>query len=215
VHRLLLVLVAAVAAAVVVPVASALDVHMRVEGKTRTIFGASDPLVHAPLVPGVPCPPPDEPCAPEGVSALSALDAASLRGEFYYHLVVSSLGAYVDQIGRFAATGSSGWAFKVDGASPPVGADAIRLKKGDRVLWYWATFGPTGGPPTLRLVRRRGGCYRVLAEDDSGRARPAVGAVVRVGGRRMPTRAARACIGPHRGLVRATREGSIRSNALA
>ena len=50
-----------------------------------------------------------------------------------------------------AAPPSSGWVFKVDNASPPVGADQVTLKDGDTVLWYYADFGPTGGPPTLEV----------------------------------------------------------------
>ena len=41
--------------------------------------------------------------------------------------------------------------FKVDDVSPPVGADQVQLKDGDRVLWYYATFGSTGGRQTLVL----------------------------------------------------------------
>ena len=64
----------------------------------------------------------------------------------------TSFGRYVDQIGRYPAGGTAGWVFKVNGASPPVGADAVELKDGDTVLWYWAEFGVVpGGPPTLQL----------------------------------------------------------------
>jgi hypothetical protein len=197
VHRLLLALAAlAVAAVLGGPVASGARVHVRVEGRTQTLFGATDPAIEA------------------GGNALAALEAASAGGEFYYHVTQSGFGPYVDQVGRFPASGSTGWVFKVNGASPPVGADQVQLTTGDRVLWYWATFSEAGGPPTLRLTRQRGGCYRVVAEDDQGKATPAAGAVLAVDGRRVRTRSARACIGPHRGLVRATRTGSVRSNAL-
>ena len=119
------------------------------------------------------------------------------------------------QIGRYAAGGSSGWVFKVNGVSPPVGADAVQLKDGDTVLWYWATFGPSGGPPTL-LMKRSGRCYSVVAQDDSGKSSVARGAVLHVGDRRaVATRNGRACVGPHLGLlVRATMDGAVRSNAL-
>jgi hypothetical protein len=196
VHRLSLVLAVLAVALTVVPAVLAARVHVRIEGKTQTVYGSTDPAIEV------------------GANALDALEAASVRGEFYYHVVDSSFGRYVDQIGRFRAGGSSGWVFKVNGASPPVGADQITLDDGDRVLWYWATFGETGGPPTLRLVRQPKGCYRVLAEDDQGKTSPGTGAVLTVDGRRVRTRAARACIGPHRGLVRAVRTGSVRSNAV-
>ena len=122
-------------------------------------------------------------------------------GEFYYHVTTTSFGPYVDQIGRYVAGGSSGWVFKVNGVSPPVGADQVTLKDGDRVLWYWATFGPTGGPPTLSLrAGPKRNCYRVLAQDDTGkttrrarraaaRRRPQRPRPHRLGLRRRPPRA--------------------------
>jgi len=190
----------AVAAAVllVVPAAlAAVRVHVRVEGKTQTIYGAAEPTLSVQL------------------NALDALESASLAGEFYYHVATASFGKYVDQIGRYPAGGSSGWVFKVNGVSPPVGADAVTLKPGDRVLWYWATFGPKGGPPTLSLRRAKRNCYGVVAQDDTGKTSPARGAVLHVDGRSVRTRAGSACLGRHRGLVRATLAGAVRSNAVA
>ena len=61
--------------------------------------------------------------------------------------------------------------FKVNDASPPVGADKVTLKDGDRVLWYYADFGPTGGPPTLSVkAASKKGCYTATAFDDNGKA---------------------------------------------
>ena len=196
-QRLLSAVAALVALAVVlVPSALGVRVSVRVEGKTTTIFGASEPRFEA------------------GANALQALDAASARAEFYYNVTQSSFGSYVSQIGRYAADAASGWVFKVNGASPPVGADKVTLNGGDRVLWYWATFGPTGGPATLLLQPRPKGCYRVLAQDDAGKSSPAAGAVLVVDGRRVRTRGGSACPGAHRGLVRATLAGAVRSNAV-
>ena len=56
------------AALVIVPSAAAVRVHVRVEGKTHTIFGATAPLVTVKANP------------------LDALEAASNAGEFYYHV---------------------------------------------------------------------------------------------------------------------------------
>jgi Domain of unknown function (DUF4430) len=184
----------AVAAALSAPVLGA-SVRIRVEGRTRTIFGQTEPRITA-------------------ADALKALDVASRRGEFYYHVTQTSYGPYVDQIGRYKAFGSSGWTYKVDGVSPPVGADKYVLKDGDRVLWYWAFFGLHGGPPTLTLKRTQHGCYRVFSQDDQGRSTRARGAVLRVDGRKIRTKQGRACIGPHRGLVKAFKQGSVRSNAV-
>ncbi|MGZ4396567.1 MAG: DUF4430 domain-containing protein [Gaiellaceae bacterium] len=195
--RRLLTLIAVVAAALLlVPVALAVRVHVRVEGKTQTIFGSAEPALSVKANP------------------LDALEAASLAGEFYYHVTVTGFGPYVDQIGRYPATATSGWVFKVNGVSPPVGADAVQLKAGDRVLWYWADFGPSGGPPTLELKRASRNCYRVLSQDDRGKTGVAAGAVLHVGGRAVHTRKGAACVGRHRGLVKATLAGAVRSNAL-
>jgi Domain of unknown function (DUF4430) len=197
VRRTLLTLAALVmVAAVLGPAALAARVSVRVEGRTQTIFGALETRLES------------------GTNALNALDAASLRGEFYYHVTTTSFGPYIDQIGRYPADGSDGWVFKVNGASPPVGADQIQLRDGDRVLWYWATFGPSGGPPTLHLARTGRSCYRVVSENDTGADVAANGAVLRVDGRRVRTRAGRGCVGRHSGLVRATLPGAVRSNAL-
>jgi hypothetical protein len=216
VHSRFLASVAVITATLVcAPSAAAVLVHVRVEGKTRTIFGATQPLVDVPAA----CPNPNStnpapPCAPT-FNALGALDTASTLGEFYYHVTVSGFGPYVDQIGLYPAVASSGWAFKVDGVSPPVGANAVQVKPGDTVLWYWADFGPSGGPPTL-VLHRSGRCYTVLAQDDNGKTSPAVDAQLHVGSRRtVSVRNGRACVGPHAGLlVRATVDGAVRSNAL-
>jgi uncharacterized protein DUF4430 len=197
VRKTLIVLAALVAlAALLVPAAYAARVSVRVEGRTLSIFGSLETRFEA------------------GANALQALDAASLRGEFYYHVHQASFGPYVDQIGRYQAAGSSGWVYKVNGAAPPVGAQDAAVNDGDRVLWYWATFGPTGGPPTLLLTRAGRNCYRVISENDQGVDTPAAGALLRVDGRRVRTRAGRGCVGRHTGTVRATLAGAVRSNAL-
>jgi hypothetical protein len=193
--RRLLVLV--VTLAVAFPsTALAANVLVRVEGRTTTIFGAAQPRVS-----GV-------------ANALEALDRASTAGEFHYALATSSFGTYVSQIGKYPAGGTSGWVFKVNGASPPVGADQVQLKDGDVVLWYWATFGPAGGPPTLELQRLPGNCYVVQSVDDQGRKTRAGNATLVADGKRFRTRDGRACIGRHAGLVRAVAAGAVRSNAV-
>jgi hypothetical protein len=181
-------------ALVLTPAALAANVKIRVEGKTTTIFGASQPTVTAD-------------------NALQALDLASTAGEFHYALTASSFGDYVSQIGKYAAAASSGWAFKVNGVSPPVGADKVTLKDGDVVLWYYATFGPTGGPPTLELKRLPANCYVVETLTDAGRRTRAATATLVADGKRFRTTSGRACIGKHKSLVRAVAPGAVRSNA--
>jgi uncharacterized protein DUF4430 len=196
-RRLVVLFAVLVTALLVVPAAFALRVHVRVEGKTQTIYGSAEPTLSVTS------------------NALDALDSASAAGEFYYHVTVTSFGPYIDQIGRYVAGATTGWVFKVNGVSPPVGADKVTLKDGDRVLWYWATFGPTGGPPTLSLrAGPKRNCYRVLAQDDTGKTTPARGARLHVGGRSVLARTGSACVGAHRGLVTATLKGAVRSNAI-
>jgi hypothetical protein len=196
-RRLVVLFAVLVTALLVVPAALALRVHVRVEGKTQTIYGSAEPALTV------------------QANALDALDSASAAGEFYYHVTITSFGPYIDQIGRYVAGATTGWVFKVNGVSPPVGADKVALKDGDRVLWYWATFGPTGGPPTLSLrAGPKRNCYRVLAQDDTGKTKPASGARLLVGGRSVPARTGSACVGAHRGLVTATLKGAVRSNAI-
>jgi hypothetical protein len=177
------------------PAALAAGVKVRVEGKTTTIFGASQPVVTAD-------------------NALQALDAASTAGEFYYGMTTSSFGDYVSQIGKYPAAGTAGWAFKVNGVSPPVGADKVTLKDGDVVLWYYAVFGDAGGPATLELQRLPANCYVVQSVNDAGKKARAANATLLADGKRFRAKNGRACIGKHAGLVRATAPGAVRSNAV-
>jgi hypothetical protein len=171
-------------------------VTVRVEGKTQSIFGSVPVKVDAP-------------------NALVALDLASALGEFYAQVTQSSFGPYVSQIGRYPGEGSSGWVFKVNGVSPPVGADKVTLKDGDDVLWYYATFSAAGGQPTLLLHAAAENCYTVSSVDDIGKLAAAVGAQVHVDGRRFKVGAyGRVCVGRHVGTVRAFAAGAVRSNAM-
>lgn len=195
-RRPVAIIVVVLAAAVVPASALAASVQIRVEGMTRTIFGATQPTV-------------------EASNALEALERASLSGEFYYHVTTTSFGPYVDQIARFPAAATSGWVYKVNGASPPVGADKVELKDRDIVLWYWAAFNPSGaGPKTLELTRAPDGCYLARLQDDTGARTAARGATLHVDGRKIVSSSGRTCLKKHKGLVRATLEGAVRSNAI-
>jgi len=182
-------------AVILTPAAFAANVNIRVEGKTTTIFGAAQPRLAAD-------------------NALQALDVASTAGEFYYGTTTADFGTYVSQIGKYPAAGTAGWVFKVNGVSPPVGADKVILKDGDVVLWYYATFGAAGGPPTLELQRLPANCYVVQTVNDAGKKARAATATLTADGKRFRTQAGRACIGKHVGLVRAVAPGAIRSNAV-
>jgi hypothetical protein len=179
--------------------ALAATVHVRVEGKTKNLFAPTEVSVTA-------------------SNALDAIQQASLLGEFYYHLTTTSFGSYVDQVGLYGASASSGWVFKVDNASPPVGADQVSLKDGDTVLWYYADFGATGGPPTLSVkTATKAGCYTATAFDDNGKSAAVTGLQWHVGSKTTVsgTTGTNYCPGKHTGLlVRATATGAVRSNAV-
>ena len=196
--RPLMLLAALAALLALAPAAHAAVVTVRVEGRTQTIWGKAPQTVLA-------------------SNALEALQAASARGEFFVNVRQTSFGPYVDQIGRYPAGGLSGWIFKVNGASPPVGADQVQLRDGDSVLWYWAEFDPTSfaGPPTLVLRRAAPRCYAAFQQDDNGGLRPAQGVRVWITGVPKGTSASgQFCVRGTRGLVHVTRAGAVRSNAL-
>ena len=135
--------VLAVSAAFAAP-ALAASVHVRVEGVGQTIFGARQPLL-TPVSGSFRTPGPGSVQVTQtGQTPFGALERASRRGEFYYHAAEFSFGPFVDRIGRYPAGGSSGWVYKVNHVSPPVGANAYRLKAGDR------------GALVLRPLRRAG-----------------------------------------------------------
>ncbi len=185
---------AAIVAALVVTSSAAASVRVRVEGPTSTLFGAVEPRLG------------------KSGASLTALDALALT-RVPFHVQPTGEGLYVDRIAQFPSAGTAGWALKVNGVMQTA-PDRVKLRVGDRVLWYWAQFGiVAGGPPTLAL-RRDGACYRVLSQDDFGAATVASGAVLHVDGRRFATRNGRACLPAHKGLVRATSPPAIRSNAL-
>ena len=196
-HRSRVLLASIFVALLAAPAALAVDAHFRVEGKTTTIYGAAQPIL---AVPG---------------TALDALETASNIAEFYYHVRTASFGNYVDQIGRYPAAGNAGWVFKVNGALPPVGADAVQLENGDVVLWYYAEFDASGaGPMALDLRRVGKSCYQVWQQDDQGKRTLAAGSILTIGPRKIGTSQGRACIKGKHGLVRAIRAGSVRSQAV-
>jgi hypothetical protein len=184
------------AVALLVPSAAlSATVHVRVEGKTKNIYGPTEPR----LVAG---------------NALESLLSAALAAEFYAHVTTTSFGPYVDQIGYYPSAGQTGWVFKVNGISPPVGADQVQLKDGDRVLWYFAQFGVAGGPSTLDLRTTGAGCYRAVAQDDAGKETVPPGLTYHVGKKIVPAAAGRVCPKKPHGVVWAEAPGSVRSNRL-
>jgi Domain of unknown function (DUF4430) len=194
-RRSLIVVAAFLAALAVVPLAAAALVHIRVEGKTLTIFGPTNPTIVA-------------------TTPLDALAAAAKAGEFYEHVTASSFGNYVDQIGFYPGSGDAGWVFKVNGVSPPVGADQVQLKDGDAVEWYYAAFGSNGGPPTLVLTKTASNCYAATGQDDTGAKKVPAGLVYHTGVRTISAPAGHICFTKPHGTVWATAPGAVRSNRL-
>ncbi len=195
-RRFLIVLATLAVALSVAQLAAAAVVHVRVEGKTQTIFGATEPRAF-------------------GTNALDVLLNTARAAEFYAHVTTTSFGPYIDQIGYYPGAGSAGWVFKVNGVSPPVGADQVTLKDGDTVLWYYAVFGASGGPSTLALTRTAPGCYRVVAQNDQGVSSVPAGLVFHVGSKTVPAPAGRICPKAGHGLVWASAPGAVRSNKLS
>jgi len=182
---------------VLVPAALAARVHVRVEGKTQTIFGTTEPTLNV------------------KVTALDALESASLAGEFFYDVTATG---YVDQIGRYSADASSGWVFKVNGILPPVGAGDVHVKDGDTVLWYWATFTGPAGPLTLEVetsIVKGKRCFFATGRNDAGRASRVRGVVYTLNSRRTSSATGVVCTRPGRYTVRVTKTGAIRSRTYS
>src|SRR5262249_21930348 len=155
-----------------------------------------------------------EPTLNVTATALDSLETASLAGEFYYHVAQTAFGPYVDQIGRYPASGSSGWIFKVNGIVPPVGADQVTVKDGDTVLWYWATFSGPAGPLTLEVETSIVGgrrCFFATGRNDAGRASRVRRAVFTRNGRRMSSAGGVVCTRRGHYAVRVSKTGAIRS----
>ena len=197
-RRSLALVAAAAAALALAPVVQAARVSIRVEGRTQTIFARAPRLVDA-------------------ETPLQALGLASRAGEFYVHVQQTSFGPFVDQVGLYPSTGGSGWVYKVNGASPPVGADQYELRDGDSVLWYWADFDATtfAGPKTLLLVKSSPRCYRAFEQDDNGARTAARDVRIWIGSRARGTSSTgRFCLRAHSGLVHVRKAGAVRSNGL-
>jgi hypothetical protein len=205
-------LVVSLAAALVLPEAAlGIRVHVRVEGVRTTIFGATQPLVE-PFTGALVLE--DTTLEVPSPTVLGALERASARGEFFYRVTVTGFGPYVSQIGRLGPREASGWVYKVNGVSPPVGADAYVLEDGDEVLWYYATFGPAGGPLTLDLERAGQGCFRAFDVDDAGARSPARDVVFRLDDHGVEDADGLTC---PRGVwhrLKATRAGAVRSQVV-
>ncbi len=77
-----------------------------------------------------------------GATPLSALEAASARGNFSISVQHSALGAYVRAIGSHTETATLGWTYYVDSGAGfeciHMAADQWHLTRGESVAWRWA-----------------------------------------------------------------------------
>jgi hypothetical protein len=211
IRRTLVLAAALVAAAAVASPAVGLTVHVRVEGARTSIYGAHEPRLAVftgtlPLDDG-------SVRTLTQPTALGALESASRKGEFFYNLHNASFGPYVDRIGRREAAGFAGWVYKVNGMSPPVGADNYVVREGDRVVWYWADF-TNGSPSTLDVVRRGRECYRAFAVDDQGDRTAVEDVTFRIDGFPAFRPNGIVCPRAHWHRLRATKPNLIRSELI-
>jgi hypothetical protein len=200
VFRRSLVLFAALAAVLVLaPAVFAARVHVRVEGKTQTIFGSTEPTLNV------------------QATVLDSLESASLAGEFFYHITQFPFGPFVDQIGRYPGDANHAWLFKVNGIQPQLGAGVLTVKDGDTVLWYWAAF---SGPPVLTLevetsIVKGKRCFFTTGRNDAGHASRVRNVVFTLNSRRVSSAAGVVCTNRGRYAVRVSKAGAVRSRTYS
>jgi hypothetical protein len=188
-HRLRLIIAAL--AALLVPAAlagPALAAHVRVEGKSRSIFqGNARPFVgtlrgHTTTK----------------RTALGSLVKASRKQPFALRLTWSDCcggawnGFFVSSIAHVTPPFSTAyWAFKLNQKLSSSGLGSTRVTRDSHVLVYYTTFDPATGAtePTLGIKASTRKppvngtvTFRVRSYDDAGTATPAAGALVRVNG---------------------------------
>jgi hypothetical protein len=122
----------------------------------------------------------------EGPTALGMLVQASrftaaLRPLSVTDHFLSEFGLGLCGIGGLQAHGMSSWYFKVDHRAPSVGAEAVKVKAGDEVLFAYGSY---PYPDELALsapAKVKAGepfTVRVFAYDAKGKRKPAAGATV-------------------------------------
>lgn len=75
-----------------------------------------------------------------GPTAMDIVKNASSICNFGYDIQTTSFGQYLFSIEDDEASGSIGWLYLVNGASPAVGASDYYLQPEDEVLWYFGDF---------------------------------------------------------------------------
>ena len=157
-----------------------------------------------------------------GPNALGIVHDASATARDVRPLSVTDafdFGLGICGIGGFQAQGDASWYLKHNHAGAQVGAEQIRLHKGDDVLWYLAPGFPY--PPELSL-QAPGQVdpgseveVNVFQYGDDGARTPAVGATVTGGDAAVSTNAqgtANVSVGSGSATLRATRDADIPSD---
>jgi hypothetical protein len=204
---------------------------VRVEGSTSTVFEERAFATDTRTVPVGGCSGGATRLEIPGATALGILDDAANAGGFAYDtqsFMPGQGGVFVCSIAGETGTSNTFWLYKVNNASPEVGAGVFALSPGDRVLWYF-----TGdfNARTLDLVgpvRATTGetvSVQVTAYDSAGQGLPATGATVSATGPAgagsstasagADGRATFSFASPGIHTLKANRSGDVRSNAIA
>jgi hypothetical protein len=132
-----------------------------------------------------------------GPTPLGLLARAARRARTLRPLLITdafSFGLGLCSVGGLAPSGEGFWQLRVDHESPEVGGDAVKLRRGDEVLWYLAASFPAPDELWLRTPRRATAgtpfAVQVFSYDEAGKRRPARGVTVSGGGVRETTNAA-------------------------
>lgn len=123
---------------------------------------------------------------PLGLLAQAARSTRSLRP-----LLVTdafSFGLGLCAVGGLEPRGEGFWQLRVNHKSSSVGGDAVKLKRGDQVLWYLTAGFPSPDELWLKAPKRvrpgRSFRVRVFAYDEKGKRKPAAGVKVSGAARR-------------------------------
>lgn len=70
---------------------------------------------------------------------------------FSYNIKDTSFGPYLDKVGEYEASGTTGWMYAVNFLLPNIGAADYALSGGDYVLWHFGGFSWTPGGSSIDL----------------------------------------------------------------
>lgn len=76
----------------------------------------------------------------EATTAMEIVENGAAVCGYSYQIEQTPLGPYLVSINGEAASGTSGWLYRVNWDSPVIGASQYQLEEGDEVLWYFGEF---------------------------------------------------------------------------